>query len=124
MARMLYEPIYAHGYWHEDRWHINYSSIMTALIQIAGTYVDFYASDLLHTWNYKIEKHFSDPEWKGNTIYIGFREMGVDDYEEGNDYNCIEMNKKENGHYYYRRIVKLETMIVKDEITMQLSHIQ
>ena len=130
MSCKIYKPIYAHGYWYqsnyegESKWDINYSSVLTELIHMAGTYVDNWASDLFRVWNYNIEKHLTKKEWKGSVLYIGFREQGVDSYEEGDFFNVIERNKEDCGVHYYRRIVKLETKIDKDEITMELSQVQ
>jgi len=128
MANMIYEPIYANGHWYdgmnEKKWSINYSSILTKLIQIAGTYVDDWASDLFIVWNYNIEKHLLEKEWGGSTLYIGFKRQGVDSYEEGNPINILEKNKIDSGIHYYRRIVKLETKINKNEISMELTQVQ
>lgn len=128
MSNMIYNSIYASGYWYEGinekKWSINYSSILTELIHMAGSYVDDWASDLFIIWNGCIEKHLLEKDWNGSTLYIGFREQGVDHYEEGAPINVLEKNKKESGIHYYRRIIKLETKITKDQIEMTLTQIQ
>ena len=67
---------------------INYSSILTKLIQVAGRLVDRYASDLLISWNSVLRdlefacgevcKAQNDTEVYQNHHLFGFREMGVD----------------------------------------------
>lgn len=117
--------IHASGCWYEGvndkTWHINYSAILTKLIQTAGRYVDQWASDLFIIWKYHIEEKLTDQDWKGDTIYFGFREQGVDHYVEGDEYNCIEQHKKDYGRYYYRSVLKLETKINGNDIEMTLT---
>lgn len=107
----------ARGQWVGDKsyypnswgWNINMSSILTELIHYAGRYVDKWASDLFITWTYKVENraNMTDQNWK-DTIYIGFREWGVDDSAEPwGEGNRVFDQRNENLHYY-RRIVKLE----------------
>ena len=58
-------------------YNINYSSILTFLIQCAGRICNRYASDLFVTWH-KIYACLNDYSYDGGTYLFGFREMGVD----------------------------------------------
>lgn len=126
MSAVLYEPIYAEGSWNQthSEWGINYSSILTTLIHMAGSYTDQWASDLFITWRYRILENLNNREWKGDTIYIGFREQGVDDARVGADYNTIEKNQEDYGRCFYRRVVKLIVTINNENISMELSQIK
>lgn len=68
---------YFYGISKEGKFSINYSSILTFLIQVAGRICKHYASDLFITWN-SLEEKLKDVEYSGGKILFGFREMGVD----------------------------------------------
>lgn len=59
---------------------INYSSILTRLIQEAGRYCESYASDLFLDWK-KIDKQLDDESIESQSLLFGFRESGVDHAE-------------------------------------------
>lgn len=122
MSKELYKPIHEEGYWDcsHGEWSINYSDILTALIQMAGSYVDRYASDLFIIWKYDVEKWMREHDWKGDIIRFGFRDFGVDNYCNSKESNPLWAGNK-YGNYYYRRIVKLEIKIEGDRIIMELS---
>lgn len=67
------------SYIHEGNgeYSINYSSILTRLIQAAGRVCKFYASDLFIDWEIIHEK-LSDECFEGDKFLFGFRESGVD----------------------------------------------
>lgn len=72
------------GYWKNDgenpdrgRFDVNYSSILTALIQTAGRVCRRYASDLFIDW-LGIDKALEHREYEGGKYLFGFREDGVD----------------------------------------------
>lgn len=44
----------------QGNWEINYSSILTKLIQEAGRWCEHYASDLFITWKHNIDKKLDD----------------------------------------------------------------
>lgn len=68
---------YYNGTSEEDKFEINYSSILSFLIQRAGGICKHYSSDLFITWCYIYDK-LKDLHYKGDKILFGFREMGVD----------------------------------------------
>ena len=74
---------------------INYSSILTKLIQEAGKYCTHYASDLFIEWEY-ILRAMDRGTFEGGTWIFAFRDMGVDSSVE-------EENKT-----YYKAIWQLD----------------
>ncbi|MCI9127425.1 MAG: hypothetical protein HFG28_09535 [Eubacterium sp.] len=60
-------------------WNINYSDILTFLIQKAGTICKYHASDLFISWS-SLEKEMKEhgKEYAGGKYLFGFRESGVD----------------------------------------------
>lgn len=91
-------------------WDLNYSDILTNLIQLAGRFVEHYASDLFILWDSFDPK--KQPEYYiGETKLFGFRESGVDHNE-----NVIR-NYNDN-HHYYRKIAAVESVIEGSKITL------
>ena len=68
---------YFYGVSAEGRYNINYSDILTFLIQKAGTICKHYASDLFITWE-SVMRELDHSEIERNKFLFGFREMGVD----------------------------------------------
>lgn len=63
-------------------WNINYSDILTFLIQKAGTICEFYASDLFISWNSLVEEmKEKGKDYTGGKYLFGFRMSGVDHNE-------------------------------------------
>lgn len=77
----------------EGKWKINYSSILTKLIQEAGRWCEYYASDLFITWKYNIDKKLDDGTMSTEQFVFGFREDGVDHKE------WYELHKNDIGRY-------------------------
>ena len=75
------------------KWEINYSSILTKLIQEAGRWCEYYASDLFVTWKYNIDKKLDDGTMDTDQLVFGFREDGVDHKE------WYELHKNDTGRY-------------------------
>ena len=112
---------------------INYSSILTKLIQVAGRLVDSYASDLFISWNAVLRdlkfacgevcKAQNDTEVYQNHRLFGFREMGVDD-------TTAVLARYNNGgpNYYgrdYREIWRLNYSIAgTGEVKMSLFKVE
>ena len=98
------EPYYTN----EWGWNVNMSCILTKLIQYAGRYVDNYASDLFIIWKYNVENRekLRNKDWN-ETIFIGFRQYGVDNSSEPWGVGNKVCEQYKNNMYYYRRIVKL-----------------
>ena len=73
------------GRWisHNEKVDINYSSILTKLIQEAGRLCDYFASDLFISWEsvkrWINELYIGEP--KSETFVFGFRKSGVDHKE-------------------------------------------
>lgn len=70
------------GQWsfNENKWCINYSSMLSFLIKQAGTHCKNYASDLFITWQ-TVEILLKDPDAFHGTVFFGIRENGVDHLE-------------------------------------------
>ena len=104
----------------EPMWNLNYSSILTKLIQYAGRYCESYASDLFIIWKYCVEEKLKDPNLKSYSVTFGFRESGIDhDISTDTGMMIVEKYLKENS-YYYRRVSKLYITIESNNITMEL----
>lgn len=110
------KEIRTEGYVCHGKTEINMSSIYTKLIQEAGRYCDFYASDLLFDID-KIHKIIQSGE--SGTVYIGFRNSGVDGNEFisvrepsviDSEYHAIyrvEIKQTEDDYYERKIIVTL-----------------
>ena len=103
----------------EMEWNINYSSILTKLIQDAGRYCDAWASDLFIIWKYDVDNRLQNRDTQSFTIKFGFRDTGVDHDDSLEEYKTVEPNYK-NNYYYYRKIDTLTVTIDDNKITMEL----
>lgn len=118
--RPIGKPIRADGYWYtyENHWDINYSSILTRLIQSAGRFCKNYASDLFIDWM-NIEKRLTEENLYTDGVYeylFGMRKQGV-------DHASYILSNVNNGRYisdYYSEMFKLTVKVVNDTITMEL----
>ena len=114
------KPIRADGYWstYENHWDINYSSILTRLIQSAGRFCKNYASDLFIDW-ISIEKRLTEENLYTDGVYeylFGMRKQGV-------DHMSYILSNANNGKYlsdYYSEMFKLTVKVVNKNITMEL----
>ncbi len=92
---------------------INTSSILTRLIQEAGRWCLFYASDLFIEWKCCVDTPLENGSMEDTRIVFAFRESGVD-HELAYEHN------KENYHYY-RAVWFLDVKVSEDgEINMVL----
>lgn len=97
---------------------INYSDILTKLIQECGRLCEHYASDLFITWS-RIERELNAKTMETSAYLFGIREMGVDHTES-------VLNRCNNGsraYYTYRKIYRLDITIEGDLIRMELYEI-
>lgn len=98
---------------------INYSSILTKLIQECGRLCESFASDLFIIWN-GIERRLKDKTIETSVYLFGIREMGVDHNEfilnHYNYYGCY-------AKYEYRKIYRLNVFVDGDLIKMELYEI-
>lgn len=98
---------------------INYSSILTKLIQECGRLCESYASDLFITWNSIVQK-LKDKTMETSTHLFGIREMGVDH----NEFVLMRYNNYTHARHEYRKIYRLNIIIDDDLIRMELYEIQ
>ena len=96
----------------EGKWEINYSSILTRLIQEAGRWCESYASDLFVQWKYGIDQKLDNGTLYTNTFVFAFRDSGVDSEE------WYENHKNE--HNYYRAVWYLDVLTDEGKIKMTL----
>ena len=96
----------------EGKWEINYSSILTRLIQEAGRWCESYASDLFVQWKYGIDQKLDNGTLYTDTFVFAFRDSGVDSEE------WYENHKNE--HNYYRAVWYLDVLTDKGKIKMML----
>lgn len=99
---------------------INYSSILTKLIQECGRLCESYASDLFITWN-RIVRELERETMETSSYLFGIREMGVDHTEfvlsRYNNYGYQAMCE-------YRKIYRLDVIVAEDLIKMKLYEIE
>lgn len=99
---------------------INYSSILTKLIQECGRLCESYASDLFITWN-SIERKLKEKTMETTAYLFGIREMGVDHNEfvlsRYNNNGC-------NAKHEYRKIYRLDVTVEGDLIRMSLYEVE
>lgn len=99
---------------------INYSSILTKLIQECGRLCESYASDLFITWN-GIAQKLKEKTMETSVYLFGIREMGV-------DHNEFILNRYNNDgcytKYKYRKIYRLDVIVEGDLIRMELYEIE
>ena len=100
-------------------WDINYSSILTKLIQECGRLCERYASDLFIDWS-SIEGQIKDRCLETSTRLFGIRENGV-------DHNTFVLSRYENNgrnaRHEYRKIYRLDITVDNGDITMELYEI-
>lgn len=98
---------------------INYSSILTKLIQECGRLCESYASDLFIDWNSIVQK-LKGKTMETSTHLFGIREMGVDH----NEFVLMRYNNYTHARHEYRKIYRLNIIIDDDLIRMELYEIQ
>lgn len=97
-------------------WAINYSSILTKLIQEAGRWCEAFASDLFVDWN-NIEEKLKKGEDINATYLFGFRQSGVDHKD------WVEAKGINNSEYRSVWVLRIDTDKVKNKIVMELGRI-
>lgn len=123
MNTYAYKPIVETGRFSSSsgRYEINYSGILTRLIQEAGRFCEAYASDLFIDWQ-TVEAFINDIG-DGETGYFlfGFRQYGVDHTEfviSRYTNNCYRDPAKE-----YRSMWRLDVSAEYSELTMTLGRV-
>lgn len=96
-----------YGHWNNCKgvFDLNYSSILTRLIQEAGRWCEYYASDLFIDWKI-IEKELENADLENTCHYFGFRKNGVDHLP----FILSRLNNGESREVY-RAIWKLEVIV-------------
>ena len=105
------KPIIESGQFCDGKYNINYSSILTKLIQEAGRWCKSYASDLFIAWNNLNRKIETGTLERGSYLF-GFRELGVDSADS------ILSKYANNGYitpYEYRSIWRLDVEVSEPE---------
>ena len=105
----------------EPMWNLNYSDILTQLIQYAGRFCESYASDLFIIWKYSVENKLKDPDLKSYSVTFGFREMGVDHDVSTDEERIVVARHQKDNSYYYRKVAKLDITIEGSKIVMELN---
>lgn len=99
---------------------INYSSILTKLIQECGRLCESYASDLFITWGGIVQK-LEEKTMETSVYLFGIREMGV-------DHNEFILSRYNNSSCYakheYRKIYRLDIIVEGNLIRMELYEIE
>lgn len=90
---------------------INYSTILTNLLQTAARISKFYASDLFIAWK-TIDKYLYDKNFTGGRFLFGFREMGVDSYQQ------VLYRFNEDSPKQIKELYMLDIDVCQDTITM------
>ena len=96
----------------EGKWEINYSSILTRLIQEVGRWCEHYASDLFVQWKYEIEQKLDNGTLETDSFVFAMYNSGVHHKE------WYENHKNE--HNYYRAVWFLDVVTDEGKIKMTL----
>ena len=96
----------------EGKWEINYSSILTRLIQEAGRWCEHYASDLFILWKYNVEQKLDNGTLETGTLMFAM-------YNSGVHHKAWYENHK-NEYNYYRAVWFLDVVTDEGKITMTL----
>ena len=101
------------------KYSINYSSILTRLIQEAGRFCEHYASDLFIDWETVMDA-INCADEIDRTFLFGFRQYGVD----GNSFVFSRYNSNGNkARYNYRSMWRLDIEADGKEIKMKLGRV-
>lgn len=96
----------------ENKWEINYSSILTRLIQEAGRWCEHYASDLFILWNV-LNRKLEEGTMGTETFVFAMYDCGVHHHKE-----WYGLHK--DVPRLYRAVWFLDVVTCDDKITMTL----
>lgn len=106
-----YKSIEETGTWStfDRKWDINYSTILTELIQNAGRWCERYASDLFISWQ-TVENRLHKISMDNVSYLFGFRQSGV-------DHDTFIFSRFNQNEYTeeYRAIYRLDLEFIKDD---------
>lgn len=108
-----------HLSYYSGRYEINYSSILTKLIQETGRFCESFASDLFIDWQAVTRCIDTDAEIN-ETFLFGLREYGVDHKE------YVISRFENDGRYWkhnYRALYRLDITADGKDITMTLGRV-
>ena len=93
-------------------WEINWTNIQTALVHLAGRWVEHWASDIFLVYA-NISPEGRDRNWRGEKFLIGFRKNGIDQNESviGRLNNLHESN-------VYRKLAVIDIIVEDRDIRM------
>ena len=102
---------------------INYSTLLTRLIQEAGRYCESYASDLFISWQSVLERLSDFERLEDHSTLFGFRESGVD-----TNRSVLYYDERES-LYVYRSIWRLDIEVERSgndykDVTMTLYRVR
>lgn len=100
----------------EGKWEINYSNILTKLIQAAGSTCESYASDLFIDWPSVVTEINQNKAEEINFLF-GFRDSGIDyrSYTSQSSRRTLPLVAKE-----YKKVYLLNATKMKDKIYLRL----
>lgn len=100
----------------ENKWDINYSSILTKLIQEAGRWCEHYASDLFVLWKHNIEDKLENGTLETGQFVFAMYGNGINNKEQYEYHN----KNYEQDYHYYRAIWFLDVETNDGKIKMTL----
>lgn len=108
------------GSWdaYNGEFNINYSSILTRLIQSAGRFCIHHASDLFIDWK-NLDDQLHERDFVGGKYLFGMRKDGVD----GESYIIRNAENGRSLYNYYMEMFMLEITVDDDQITMMLGEV-
>ena len=117
-----YKPIVEEGRrgYYSGRYEINYTGILSRLIQEAGRFCEYFASDLFIDWESVVDYiEHAEPGQK-ETFLFGFRQSGV-------DHKAFVLSRYENnGHNAqnaYRSLWRLDIETKENDMIMTLGRV-
>jgi hypothetical protein len=121
MNTYAYKPIVEEGRFsaYSGNWEINYSGILSRLIQEAGRFCESFASDLFIDWKTVEEEIESMKDGGAVSFLFGFRQMGV-------DHAAFVLARYENNthaEHEYRSMWRLDMNADGGKLTMTLGRV-
>ena len=105
------------GSWNGYYFDVNYSIILTKLIQSAGRFCKHYASDLFISWRC-VEKDLHNAEVENKTYLFGMRKMGV-------DHDSYILSRRNQGYIsdVYSEMYRLDITRNENKVTLTFGEI-
>lgn len=105
------------GSWNGYYFDVNYSIILTKLIQSAGRFCKYYASDLFISWRC-VDKDLHNAEVENKTYLFGMRKMGV-------DHDSYILSRRNQGYIsdVYSEMYRLDITRNENKVTLTFGEI-